>query len=201
MAGDAGNLKMAALKRKSPRLVKAAGDRAPAGRRMAGFAFLGHRPLVRFGMTGAAVPFIRHVGADFMAGRTILGQTGVFSFKSKPGLDGVIKILRVERPDIDIDALMFLVAGFTIPRDLAVNPFFGGDTFGDRLMASEAAPGVDLVSLGVALSAVRLALQRTVRLGQRTWSGTLGLRILAGGAQKGQQKQAAEAGGKSEKPG
>jgi len=184
MAGGAGNLKVSALQRKSPRLVKPAGDRAPARGSMAGFAFLGHGALMRLSMTGAAVSLIRHVRADLVAGRAILSQAGVLAFEGKPGLGGVIKVLRVERPDIGVDALVFLVAGLAIPRDFAVNPFFAGDSFGDRLMAGQAAFGVDLVTLGMAFPAVRLALQRAVCLGEKTGSGELDLGILAGRSKK-----------------
>jgi hypothetical protein len=120
-----------------------------------------------------------------VAGRAIPGQAGVLSFKGKPGLFGMVKVLRVERPDIGVDALMFLVAGLAIPRDFSMNPFFDGDPFGDRLMTSQAAFGINLFSLGMALLAVRFALKGAVRLGERTRSGGLGLGILAGKSKKG----------------
>lgn len=157
MAGGAGNLKVPALERKSPRLVKSAGDRGPAGGGMTGFAFLRHRALVGLGMAGAAVSLVRHVGTNLMTGGTILGQAGVLALENKPGLRGVIKVLRVERPDIDIGALMLLVAGLAIPGDFAMNTFFGGDPVGDRLVAGQAAFGFDLLTVGMAFPAVRLA--------------------------------------------
>jgi hypothetical protein len=157
MAGGAGNLKVASLERKCPRLVKSAGDRVPAFRSVTGFAFLRHRTLVGLGMAGAAVSLIRHVGTDLMTGGTILGQAHVLSLKGKPGLRGVIKVLRVERPDIDVGALMLLVAGLAISHDFAMNTFFGGDPVGDRLVAGQAAAGVDLLAVGMAFPAVRFA--------------------------------------------
>jgi len=126
---------------------------------MTGFAFLRHRSLVGLGMAGAAVSLIGHIRADFVASGTILGQAGVPPFEGKPGLGGVVEILRVERPDIGVGALMLLVARFTIARDFAVNPFFGTDPVGHRLMAGQAAAGVNLLALGVALPAVGFAFQ------------------------------------------
>jgi len=158
MAGGAGKLKVASLERKSPRLVKTAGDRVPALGSMTGFAFLRHRTLVGLGMAGAAVSLVRHVGTDLMTGGTILGQAHVLSLKGKPGLRRMIKVFRVERPDIDIGALMLLVAGLAIPGDFAMNTFFGGDPAGDRLVAGQAAVGVDLFAVGMAFPAIRFAL-------------------------------------------
>jgi hypothetical protein len=125
---------------------------------MTGFAFLGHGALMRLGMTGTALSLIHQVRADLVAGRTILRQAGVLSFEGKAGLGSVVKVFRVEWPDIDVDALVLLVAGLAIARDLAVDSLFCGDPSGDRLMASQAAFGADLVTIGVALPAVRLAL-------------------------------------------
>ena len=198
MAGGAGDLKVAAFKREGPRLVKTARDRFPAGGSMTGFAFLGHGALMRLGMTGTALSLIHQVRADLVAGRTILRQAGVLSFEGKAGLGSVVKVFRVEWPDIDVDALVLLVAGLAIARDLAVDSLFCGEPFSDRLMASQAAFGVDLLTLGMALPAVRLALQGVMRFGERTGSDELGLGILAGEAQEGYQKHAAEASGKSE---
>jgi hypothetical protein len=168
---------------------------------MTGFAFLRHRALVRLGMAGAAVSLIRHVGTDLVTGRTILSQGSVFSLEGKPGLSGMLETFQVERPDIDIGALMLLVAGLAIPGDLAMNTFLGGDSVGDRLMAGQAAVGVDLLAVGVAFPAIRFSLQRTVRLGERTGSRKLSLRILPGEGEKGDQKQAADPGRKGEERG
>jgi len=185
MAGGAGNLKVASLERKSPRLVKSAGDRVPALGSMTGFTFLRHRALVGLGMAGAAVSLIRHVGTNLVAGRTILGQAGVLSLENKPGLRGVIEIFQVERPDFDIGAQMLLVAGLAIPGDLSMNTLFSGDPVGDRLVAGQAAVGVNLLAVGMAFPAIRFAFQRAVRLGKRPGSGELGLRLLAGEGEKG----------------
>lgn len=180
MAGGAGDLEVAPFKRKSPRLMKTAGDRAPAGGSMTGVASLGHRALMGFGVAGTAVSLIGHVGADFMTGGTILGQEGVLSPEGKPRLCGMVKVFRVEGPDIEVNTLMLLVTGFAVALDLAVHPLFGGDSLGNRLMTSQTAGCVNLLSLSMTLPAVRFALQGAVRLGKKTGRGKLCLRILAG---------------------
>jgi len=157
MAGGAGNLKVASLERKCSPLVKSAGDRVPALRSVTGFAFLRHRALVGLGMAEAAISVIRHVGTDLMTGGTVPGQAGVLSFESEPGLRGMVEVFRVERPDINVGALMLLVAGLAIPGDFAMDAFFGGDPVGDRLVAGQAAAGIDLFAGGVAFPAVCLA--------------------------------------------
>jgi len=136
-----------------------------------------------------------------MTGGTILGQAGVLPLKGKPSLRAVIKPFRVERPDIDIGALMLLVAGFAIPGDLAMEAFLGCNPVGNRLVAGQAAGGFDFLPVGVAFPAVRFALQRAVRLGKWTGGRELSLRILAGEGEKGNQEQAADAGRKGEKRG
>jgi hypothetical protein len=109
--------------------------------------------------------------------------------KGKTGLCSVIKIARVKRPDIGLGALMLLVAGLAISGDFAVNTSPGGNSFGHRLMAGQAAAGLDLLAVGVALDAIRLARQRAVRLRERTGSGELGLRTLSREGEKGDHKQ------------
>ena len=188
MAGGAGDLEVTPLEWESPRLVEAAGNRTPAGGGMTGLAFLGHRTLMGFGMAEATVSLIRHVGTNLVAGGTVFGQGGVLAFKGKTGLDRVVKILRVERPDVDVGALMLLVAGLAIPGDFAVDSLFRGDPFGHRPVTRQAAAGVDLLRVHMAFPAVRLALQRAVCLGQ--WAGRLrpSLRILPREGKKSNQE-------------
>ena len=168
---------------------------------MTGLAFLRHRALVGLGMAEAAVSLICHVGTDLVTGGTILGRAGVLSLENKPGLRGMIKVFRVERPDIEVGALMLLVAGFAIPDDLAMDAFIGCDPVGNRLVASQTTGGFDFLPVGVAFPAVRFSCQRAVRLRERAGSGELGLRLLAGEGEKGNQEQAADAGRKGEERG
>lgn len=180
---------MPSFKGESPRFVKAARYRGPAGWSVTGLAFLRHRTLVRFRMTKSAVPPVGHIGTDLVTGGTILGQAGVPPFKSKSRLLGVVEVRQIERSDVGVDALMLLVAGFAIPGDLAVDAFFGGDPLGDRLMTGQAAGGLDLFPVRMAFPAVRFALQGAVRLGKRTGSGARRLSLLAGQGQQGDQNQ------------
>jgi hypothetical protein len=92
----------------------------------------------------------------------------------------MVEIRRVERPDVGVDTLMLLVAGFAIPADLAVDSLFGGDSFGDRLMAGQAVAGFDFFSVRMAFRAIRITLERAMRLGKRTGRDEFGLSLLAG---------------------
>ena len=198
MTRGAGDLEMPAFEREGPGFMKTAGYRGPAGRGMTGLAFLRHCPLVGFGVAEAAVPLIGHVRTDLVTGGAILGQAGVLPFEGKARLRGVIEFRRVERPDVGLDSLMLLVAGFAIPGDLAMNSFFRGHPVGNVLMAGQAAGGLDPLPGRMAFRAIQLAFERAVRPGKRTGGSELRLGLLAGRPDQGEHEKAAEAGGEGQ---
>lgn len=124
-----------------------------------------------------------------MAGRAVLGDGCVTPLERKPGFRRMIKILGVEGTEINVDALMFLMAGLAVAADVSVDAFFRGDPRGDRLMAGEAAPRIDLSSRLVAFLAVGRALERAVSFGKR--AGRLGeLLLLAPGRDRPECEEA-----------
>jgi hypothetical protein len=149
-------------------------------------------------MAEAAVSLIGQVRPDFMAGGAALGQGGVPSFKGEPGLRGMVEIRRVERPDVDVDALVLLVAGFAITGDLAMDALFRGDPVGNRPVAGQTARRLDSFPVDVAFPAVRLALECAVRPGQLSGRGELSLTAMDRRTEQGDEEQAAEAGDKGQ---
>jgi hypothetical protein len=122
----------------------------------------------------------------------------VLPFKGESRLRDVVKIRRVERPDVGLDALVLLVAGLAIAGDVAVDAPFGRDPLGNRYMAGQAAGGLDRLPIGMALRAVGLSFEGAVGPGKRTGRRELRLDLLPGRADQGESKQAAEAGGQGQ---
>ena len=160
---------------------------------MTGLAVLQHGSLVRVRMAELAILFVGHVRACLVALGAVFGQGGMFSLDRKPGFRAVVEILDIQRPDIDVDAAVLLVAGLAISADLAVDALFCRDLFGNDLMAGQAFSWAYGLALSMTLLAVSRALKRAVRFGERTWLG--GLRLLASSGKRNEGKNRDHSGG------
>jgi hypothetical protein len=167
MAGGAGHLKVPSFEGKYPCLMEGARDRPPGLRLVTGRAGLGHPSLMGIGMTGRAGRLVGQVGPDLVAGGTIIGEGGMLSLERKPGFSGVVEILWVEGAEIDVNALMFLVAGLAVAADIAVDALLRLDPRSNRLVARQATLWIDLGSPLVAFQTIRRAFEGAVSFGKR----------------------------------
>jgi len=135
VAGNAGDGEMTAFQRENSAFMEPPGNVAPSQGCMTGVAVLQHGSLVRVRVAELAILFVGHVRACLVALGAVFGQGGMFSLERKPGFRAVVEILNVQRPDIDVDAAMFLVAGLAISADLAVDTLVCRYLFGNDLMA------------------------------------------------------------------
>ena len=189
MTGNTGDGEMAAFQRENSAFMEPPGNIAPSRGCMAGLAVLQHGSLMRVRMTELAIRFVGHVRARLVAFGAIFGQRGMFSLEGKSSFRAMVESLDIQRPDIGVDAAVFLVAGLAISADLAVNTLFCRDLSGNGSMAGQAFIRAYVFVLGMALLAVRLALKRAVRFGERTWRGALSLPASSGKGNKSKNNE------------
>jgi len=169
MTGSAGHRQVPALEGESrdlmetPRCV-----RPPRGRSMAGRAAFFHRSLMRIGMTGLAVGLQRHERPRRVASLARPSRGRVLSLQGETGLFLMVERVFFERPEIDIEALMFNVADLAVAGDFPMDAFFRGDASGDGLVTAQTFVGAYGFGRGVAL----LAMDRTLELGMSRGEGT-----------------------------
>ena len=95
-----------------------------------------------------------------MAGCAVLRDASVLTAQREPRFSRVIERRRVERPQVDLGALVLGVTPGAFPRDVPMHALPGAHAVGNRPVAGQASVRGNLAVLCMATLALACAFQR-----------------------------------------